>query len=62
MSNDRYISNFGKYYLSNDFFYQLDTLQLTQEKETNSIAQCFTGWFKKNFLECRMPQNSTQFE
>ncbi len=31
--------------------YQLDTLQLTQEKEKSSAAQCFTEWFKeKNWL------------
>ncbi len=31
--------------------YQLDPLQLTQEKEKSSVAQCSTGWFKNNFLE-----------
>ncbi len=31
---------------------RLETLQLTQEKEKSSVAQCSTGWFKKNFLEC----------
>ena len=30
----------------------LDTLQLTQEKEKSSMAQCSTGWFEKYFLEC----------
>ncbi len=33
--------------------YQLDTMQLTQEKEKSSVAQCSTGWFKKKFLECK---------
>ncbi len=32
--------------------YRLDTLQLTQEKEKSSVAQCSAGWFKNNFLEC----------
>ena len=32
--------------------YRLDTLQLTREEEKSSVAQCSTGWFKKNFLEC----------
>ncbi len=32
--------------------YRLDTLQLTQEKEKSSVAQCSTLWFKKEFLEC----------
>ncbi len=35
-------------------FYQLDTLQLTQEKEKSSMAQCSTGWFKIVFLECNV--------
>ena len=35
--------------------YPLDTLQLTQEKEKSSVAQCSTGWFKNNFLECVFP-------
>ncbi len=31
---------------------RLDTVQLTQEKEKSSVAQCSTRWFKRNFLEC----------
>ncbi len=34
-------------------FHELDTLQLTQEKEKCSVAQCSTGCFKNNFLECK---------
>ncbi len=30
----------------------LDSLQLTQEKEKSSVAQCSTGSFKHFFLEC----------
>ena len=30
-------------------FHGLDTLQLTQEKEKCSVAQCSTGCFKNNF-------------
>ena len=41
--------------------YGLDTLQLTQEKEKCSVAQCSTGWFKNSFLECMylkcLPEN-----
>ena len=33
-------------------FHGLDTLQLTQEKGKSSVAQCPTGYFKNNFLEC----------
>ncbi len=33
--------------------YRLDTLQLTQDKEKSSVAQCSTGWLKKNFSECK---------
>ena len=37
--------------LSNEGIFMIDTLQLTQEKEKSSVAQCSTGWFKNNFLE-----------
>ena len=32
--------------------YRLDTVQLAQEKEKSSVAQCSTGLLKKKFLEC----------
>ncbi len=28
--------------------YQLDALQLKQEKEKSLVAQCSTGWLKEN--------------
>ena len=33
-------------------FYDLNPLQLTQEKEKNSVDQGFTGCFKIYLLEC----------
>ena len=41
--------------------YGSNTLQLTQEKEKSSAAQCSTRWFKKDFSECWNSLASIQF-
>ena len=41
--------------------YRLDTVQLTQEKEKSSVAQCFTGWFKKKILRVHIFRSGSAF-
>ncbi len=48
-----------RYRLDTSWTGKMSGATVTQEKEKGSVAQCSTGWFKINFLECTRKKKSS---